>query len=169
VAELRVPLLLVGGFSAGGGLVAVVVEVAADPVLELPAAAVGGDEDGVVHADQAAAAIHELAEVRKAVAVQERVGLLVAVGAVAEEEDGVGVCEDLRVLRPAVEHDFGFHVLHVRRRVEAVLEQAHALLVLMLAWAVALLAGDEYDLPLLLLAIRRPQSFLRFRLAATGF
>src|SRR5262245_25397249 len=36
----------------------VIVEVAADPVLELFAAAIGGDEDGVVDADEADAAIH---------------------------------------------------------------------------------------------------------------
>src|SRR4051794_3567099 len=71
---------------------------------------------------------------------------LVLVGAVAVQEDRVGVFEDLLIRRPAVRDHHGLDPLHVGRVLQAIGEQPAALLVLVLAGAVALFAGDENDL-----------------------
>jgi len=119
---------------------------AAEPVEELGPTALDRDEDGVVQGDEAAAALHLLRQDGEPVAFEERVRLHVAVAAVAEYDDRVGVVERLRVGRPAVEVEFGLEAGEVLGRVEAELDEAEALLVFVVAGAVALLAGDEDDL-----------------------
>ena len=138
VLDLRVPPLRL--------LAVFVVEIAADPVEELIAAALRRREQRVMHGDEADAAVHQLLQRFQATALQQRVGLLVAVGTVAVKKHGRGVVEDLLVARPAVGDDLGGEAVEVGRRVEALLEEAGALFVLVLAGSVALGSGDENDL-----------------------
>ena len=64
-------------------LAVLVIKVAADPVKELRAGFLRWDEDRVVDGDESHAALHELSELREALAVQERLIELPAIGAIA--------------------------------------------------------------------------------------
>ena len=63
--------------------------------------------------------------------------------AVGEDDDAVGVVEDVRILRPAVLDDHSMNLRHVF--VEVVGQQQAAGAVFMLSIAVARVPGDKYD------------------------
>ena len=103
-----------------------IVEVAADPFQELLAAVVSRHEHRPMNRHQSAAAIHLLLEHRQPIADQQRMILRVAVGAVGEHDDRVGVVERGGIARPAVGVDLGLHAARRSGAVSSAVLQAAA-------------------------------------------
>lgn len=122
------------------------VEVAAAPLEDLRAVTIRSKRREVKR-DEAAAAPHLSFHHGHARGRHEGHGrVLVAVLPVRDGHDCVGIVERALVLGPAVEMDFGAHVVDVGRRVEHRLQQPHRLLVFVHARPVALPARDQNDL-----------------------
>src|SRR5205085_4678083 len=123
-----------------------IVKESADPFQKLRAAALRWHEDRVVDRDQPAAALHLLADFLEPVILQNRMIFLSVVRPIAEQHDRVGVIQRALIRRPAVQMNLGLYSRSVRRSIEALLDQPHPQLILVMPWPMTFRAGNQHDL-----------------------